>query len=411
MILSGFTTGKLFFMRFCFANCILDIDRRALLRDGVAVPVEPQVFDLLEFLARNAGAMVSKEQLVEVVWGGRIVSEATISARINAARRAVGDTGKAQAVIRTVPRRGFEMVATVEVDGDRVVPEPQPASDMPQVIRYTTSKDGTSIAYGVSGSGPPVMRAGHFLTHLEVDWRQSVFRPFLQSMSRAHELVRYDMRGMGLSQAEAAGLTLDRYVEDMLAVADAAGLERFPILGISQGVPIAVKFATEFPDRVSRLVLYGGFAQGRALRDGGMQVEEAEAMMAMIRAGWGKPGSAFVTAFTAMFCPDATRAERESLVETQQASATPEMALKIRMALDRLDVSDFLARVSAPTLVVHANNDAVNPLSHARYLAAHIAGAELRILESNNHLFVPSCPATDELVAICLEFLARDPGQ
>ncbi len=398
-------------MRYRFANCVLDTDRRGLLRDGEAVSVEPQVFDLLELLAQNAGAMVSKDQMVEVVWGGRIVSEATISARINAARRAVGDTGKAQAVIRTVPRRGFEMVAAVIAEGSGAGPAPQAASDIPQTIRYTTSKDGTSIAYGVSGSGPPLMRAGHFLTHLEVDWRQSVFRPFLQTLSRAHRLVRYDMRGMGLSQPDAEELTIERYIEDMLAVADAAGLERFPILGISQGVPIAVKFAAEFPERVSRLVLYGGFAQGRALRDGGMRVEEAEAMKAMIRAGWGKPGSAFVSAFTAVFCPDATKAERDSLVETQQASATPEMALKIRTALDHLDVSDALAKIVAPTLVVHASNDAVNPMSQARYLAAHIAGAELRVLESNNHLFVPSCPATDELLAVCLEFLARDLDQ
>ncbi len=395
-------------MRYRFANCVLDTDRRGLLRDGEAVSVEPQVFDLLELLAQNAGAMVSKDQLIEVVWGGRIVSEATISARINAARRAVGDTGKAQAVIRTVPRRGFEMVAAVIAEGSGAGPAPQAASDIPQTIRYTTSKDGTSIAYGVSGSGPPLMRAGHFLTHLEVDWRQSVFRPFLQTLSRAHRLVRYDMRGMGLSQPDAEELTIERYIGDMLAVADAAGLERFPILGISQGVPIAVKFAAEFPERVSRLVLYGGFAQGRALRDGGMRVEEAEAMKAMIRAGWGKPGSAFVSAFTAVFCPDATKAERDSLVETQQASATPEMALKIRTALDHLDVSDALAKIVAPTLVVHASNDAVNPMSQARYLAAHIAGADLRVLESNNHLFVPSCPATDELLAVCLEFLGRD---
>ncbi|MCF3595714.1 alpha/beta fold hydrolase [Rhodobacteraceae bacterium LMO-12] len=398
-------------MRYRFANCVLDTDRRGLLRDGEAVSVEPQVFDLLELLAQNAGAMVSKDQLIEVVWGGRIVSEATISARINAARRAVGDTGKAQAVIRTVPRRGFEMVAAVIAEGSGAGPAPQAASDIPQTIRYTTSKDGTSIAYGVSGSGPPLMRAGHFLTHLEVDWRQSVFRPFLQTLSRAHRLVRYDMRGMGLSQPDAEELTIERYIEDMLAVADKAGLERFPILGISQGVPIAVKFAAEFPERVSRLVLYGGFAQGRALRDGGMRVEEAEAMKAMIRAGWGKPGSAFVSAFTAVFCPDATKAERDSLVETQQASATPEMALKIRTALDHLDVSDALAKIVAPTLVVHASNDAVNPMSQARFLAAHIAGAELRVLESNNHLFVPSCPATDELLAVCLEFLGRDLDQ
>ena len=128
-------------------------------------------------------------------------------------------------------------------------------------------------------------------------------------------------------------------------------------------------------------------------------------MMTMIRAGWGKPGSAFMAAFTAVFCPDATQAERDSLVETQQASAMPDMALRIREVLDGIDVSDSLAKVQAPTLVIHARNDSVNPLSQAQYLAAHIPGAELKILESNNHIFVRSSPVWEEFVTACLEFL------
>ncbi|UYV38187.1 alpha/beta fold hydrolase [Rhodobacteraceae bacterium D3-12] len=417
-----------FAMRYSFADCVLDTGAHRVVRGGVDVPVEPQVFDLLRLLAENAGQLVSKDHLIDVVWGGRIVSEATISARINAARKAVGDDGKRQAIIRTITRRGFEMVAEVVTEGSATREAGQPAGDargdagceagaeqegpeQRQTIRFTTSRDGTGIAYAISGEGPPLLRAGHFLSHLEVDWQGSVFRPFLHALGRVHRLVRYDMRGMGLSDSTPGALDLERYCDDLLAVADAAGLERFPILGISQGVPVAVRFAAMHPERVSRLVLYGGFAQGRMVREGGATAEEAEAMLTMIKAGWGKPDSAFMAAFTAIFCPDATPEERASLVATQQASATPEMALQLRQVLDRMDVTEWLPQVSAPTLVIHASNDAVNPLSQGRFLASRIANAELKVLETNNHIFVQSCPSWAEFVAATLAFLERSPDR
>ena len=291
-------------MIYRFANCSLDTGARRMTRDGSEVPVEPQVFDLLCLLAENAGRVVSKDELIAVVWGGRIVSEATVSARINAARNAVGDSGKAQAVIRTAPRRGFGMVAEVKVAEADAKQAPDGAATLKQTIRYTTSRDGTGIVYAVSGEGPPLLRAGHFLTHLDLDWEKSVFRHYIHALSASHRLVRYDMRGMGLSQAQVSELSLRAYAEDMLAVADAAGLDRFPIFALSQGVPIALYFAAHHPDRVSRLVLYGGFARGRLHRSDDGAANEAEALLTMIRSGWGKPGSPFIAAFNAIFCPE-----------------------------------------------------------------------------------------------------------
>lgn len=394
-------------MRFFFADCVLDTANHTFLRDGNMVPLEPQVFDLLHLLAERAGQLVTKDELVEVVWNGRIVSDATISARINAARTAVGDTGKDQRVIRTVSRRGFELVAEV-TSGIADTDATKPA--IAQTVRYTSSPDGTQIAYATSGTGPPLMRAGHFLTHLEMDWHSPVYRTYIAALSENHSLIRYDQRGTGLSQTDVDELSIEAYSNDLLAVADTAGLDRFPVFATSQGAPISIYFAATHPDRVSRLVLCGGFAQGRLVRDDNYSRDEAEALMTLVRMGWGKPDSAFMSAFISMFCPDASREERASLVESQLASATPEMAARIRMTIDQFDVVDCLARVQVPTLVIHASGDALHPVSQGRLLAANIPDAEFKLVESNNHIFLKSTPAWDEIMSATLEFLGRDTG-
>jgi len=394
-------------MIYFFANCKLDTVSHAFFRDGAPVHLEPQVFDLLHLLAGRAGHLVTKDDLVEEIWKGRIVSDATISARINAARMAVGDTGKDQQVIRTVSRRGFEMVASVSNDaiGTVTVDAPVPAT---QTIRYTQASDETQIAYAISGTGPPLIRAGHFLTHIELDWQSPVFRPMIDDLAENHTLVRYDQRGTGLSQADIDELSIEAYAADLLAAADAAGVERFSIFAASQGAPISIHFAANHPERVDRLVLWGGFAQGRLVRDDRFSRDEAEALMTLVRMGWGNADSAFMSAFISIFCPDASREERASLAESQLASATPEMAARIRMTIDRFDVVDRLAEVQAPTLIIHASGDALHPVSQARLLASNIPNAEFKLVRSNNHILLKSTPAWDEVMPAALEFLDRD---
>ena len=333
-------------MRYRFSDCVLDTVSHSFTRDGETIPLEPQVFDLLHLLAERAGELVTKDALIEAVWNGRIVSEATSRSRINAARSAVGDTGQDQRIIRTIPRRGFELM----VDASQEPVSADAANGLvTQTVRYTSSVDDTQIAYAISGTGPPLMRAGHFLTHLEKDARNSVFRSSIEMFSAHHKLIRYDQRGTGLSQTDVEELSIEAYANDLLAVADAVGLDRFPIFATSQGVPIAIHFAATHPSRVSRLVLCGGFAQGRMVRDDNYSREEAEVLMTLVRMGWGKPDSAFMSAFISMFCPDASRAERASLVESQLASATAEMAARVRMTIDKFNVVDLLGQVQAPT--------------------------------------------------------------
>src|SRR6056297_1217345 len=164
-------------MRIAFADCELDLDAHALRRAGEVVRVEPQVFDVLHILATRAGAMVTKDELIEAVWGGRFVSDATISARISAARAAIGDNGRDQSIIRTVARRGFQMVANVTRSDAAAAAATPPA--LPQVIRYTAAPDGGSVAWSSAGEGTPVLYAWHHLSHLELDWASDLLRPAL----------------------------------------------------------------------------------------------------------------------------------------------------------------------------------------------------------------------------------------
>ncbi len=390
-------------MIYSFADCSLDTDRYTLLRNGKEVHVEPQVFDVLRLFVENAGNLITSEQLIARVWNGRSISDAAISSRINAARTSVGDSGKAQQVIKTLPRRGFKLVAAVKVS-DQSRPYRQGIEK--QVVRYARSRDGTDIAYAVTGQGPKLLRTGHFLTHLEQDWANAVWRPYLDRLGVGHSVVRYDQRGTGLSAGNPQDLSIEAQANDLLAVADAAAMEQFPLIATSQGVPTAIHFAAHHPERVSRLVLYGGFAQGRLMRGERHSADEAKALLTMVRAGWGNPNSAFMMAFNALYCPTATQEELNSLAKIQLASATPDMAARVRTAIDTIDVMDIISSVKVPTLVIHARHETLNPISQGRLLASHIPNAEFIEVDSPNHIILPSHPTFDEILSAKLKFIA-----
>ena len=295
-------------MRYRFAQFDLVEDTRELLVHGEPRQIEPQVFDLIRCLLRQRERVVTRDELVQEVWGGRIVSDSAISARISAARTALDDNGERQDLIRTISRRGFRFVGeAVEFPGsdDDGNPAPEVGNrGNRQRVAYCRSRDGTGIAYAVSGDGYPVLRAGHWLTHLEHDWNSPIWRPILDMLDSKHKVVRYDQRGNGLSDWNVEDFSLDRFVEDLEAVADAAGLDRFALYGSSQGAPVAIAYACRRPERVSHLILHGGYLKGRLVRDLQSDREEGSALLTLIRHGWGKPDSALVNAFAAMFIPD-----------------------------------------------------------------------------------------------------------
>ncbi len=394
-------------MIYLFADCRLDTSRHVLARAGAPVHVEPQVFELLVVLAGAGGDVVSKEDLIERVWGGLNVSDATISARINAARKAVGDDGKTQSIIRTVPKRGFQLAAPLRTES------PAPAADQAEggekpATRFTRSFDGALIAHAHHGNGPPLVRVSHWLSHLELDWESPVWRPLLDRLGQNFTLCRYDQRGTGLSTRDSTGLTLDSFVRDLKAVADANGLDRFPIFAVSQAVPVAIRFAALYPERVSRMVLYGGYAVGRVYRDAGEGQVDEETLLGLIRAGWGRENTAFLSAFTALFMPDGTPEQVASFVKIQNESISPQSAALLRTAVDRFVVEDDLEKVQAPVMVLHANRDAIHPMSQGQLLAARLPNAQFIMLESRNHAPLPQDASWNTLVDTIIRFCRQE---
>lgn len=386
-------------MRYRFEDCELDTETHELRRGGAVQAVQPQVFDLLCHLVRNPDRLITRDELIGRIWGGRIVSEAAIDSRINAARRAVGDDGTRQAVIRTVARRGIRFVAPIRQEG-----APAAAGAPVQTVRFCRSADGTRIAYGLSGTGPPLLRAGHWLTHLDHDWHSPIWRPFLDALGRFATVVRYDQRGTGLSERTVEAFDLDIFVADLAAVADAAGLARFPIYATSQGVPVALEYAARHPDRVSGLILHGGFAKGRLLRSEAERAQ-GEAYITLMRHGWAAEGSQFLQAFASIFIPDGTPEQIRSLVELQRISTGAETAVRLRRTFDSLDVTHRLAEVAAPALVIHGRNDGVHPLAQSMEIAATLPNAELLVLETRNHVIPTHDPVWPEFLAAMQRFL------
>ncbi|GAB5511834.1 MAG: alpha/beta fold hydrolase [Hyphomicrobiales bacterium] len=396
-------------MTYEFADCVLDDTIHRLLRAGAPVHVEPQVFDLLLALARSAPGMLSYDDMIEQVWHGRIVSDATLSARISSARAAVGDSGKAQAVIHTIPRRGVQMACPVLATdaGGAAASPPSPAPPSAaahQTIRYTASADGTEIAYAVSGEdGPPLLRGAHWISHLEHDWQSPVWRPWLDRLGVGRRLIRFDARGTGLSERQPIRRAQEDFVADMVAVSNATGEVAVDIFAASQSVPVALAFAALWPARVRRIVLVNGFVQGSYVRG---HKAETDAMIAMIRAGWGLPGSPFVKAVATVFMPRATEDERTNFVEMQTYSASPDGAAAMRDAVGRFDVTGMLSQVTAPVLVMSSTGDAIHPPAQSRQLARALPNAEFSSLETDNHAIAPSDPAFSTMMDATDRFLA-----
>jgi pimeloyl-ACP methyl ester carboxylesterase/DNA-binding CsgD family transcriptional regulator len=275
-----------------------------------------------------------------------------------------------------------------------------------QQVRFCNGRDGISLAYAVHGRGPPLVRVATWLTHLDHDWESPVWRHWLDTLGRRHTVVRYDERGCGLSDSEVGELSLEAWVGDLEAVVDAAGLDRFALLGVSQGAAIAVDYAVAHPERVTDLVLYGGFARGRRFRG---QAEEECALTSAIRAGWTKDDPTFRRLFSMLFIPEGTPAQMAWYEELLRTSTTADTAVRLFEARGELDVRDQAPEVRARTLVVHARDDRVVPVDEGRLLATLIPDARLILLESSNHILLADEPAWGYFVSELDAFLGTTP--
>lgn len=276
---------------------------------------------------------------------------------------------------------------------------------------FCRTRRDVTIAWARSGSGPPLVKAANWLSHLEHDWTSPVWRPLLERLGRHHTVIRYDERGCGLSDREVDDLSFEAWVEDLEAVVDAAGLERFPLLGVSQGGPIAIAYAARHPERVSRLILYGTYLRGRLKRDPSpSEREEAETLVQLVRVGWGKDTDAYRRVFASLFWPEASLEQMSAFAELQRVSASPETAARIVEGFDRVDVSELAPQVAVPALVLHVEGEARIPFEEGRSVAAAIPDATLVPLPGVNHVLTPEDPAFGlflERVAAFLDVDAR----
>jgi pimeloyl-ACP methyl ester carboxylesterase/DNA-binding CsgD family transcriptional regulator len=275
-------------------------------------------------------------------------------------------------------------------------------------FRFCTSIDSTRIAYSIDGVGPPLVRAALFLNHLELDWECPVWKPYLDEFSRAHMLVRHDLRGFGLSDLDPPEVSLDAWVSDLEAVVDAAGLDRFGLFGMCHGGPIAIEYCVRHPERVSHLVLMGSYAQGlikRAATDAAKQATELRLKLAEL--GWGQQNEAFQQVWPTLMQPRSTLERLRALSELQRRSAPAENALRLLRVAANVDVCHSAPRVTCPTLVLHSRDDLATPFEQGRLLAALIPNARLVALNSPNHVLVEDEPAWHQFVS---DFRAFLPG-
>lgn len=396
-------------MIYVFGDCELDLTRFELRRAGAVEPVEPQVFDVLAVLLRERDRVVSKDDLLDAVWGNRFVSESALTSRIKAARRAIADDGHAQRLIRTVHGRGYQFVGEV-TESVSVPPEPIPEAPPPQQIRFCTARDGVRLAYATMGSGPPLVKVANWLSHLDYDWASPVWRHWLIELSRRFTLVRYDERGCGLSDWEVPDFSFDAWVDDLESVVDAAGLDRFPLLGISQGAPVAIAYAVRHPERVTRLVLLGGFVEGRRKRARTTEeLELAETRIDIARLAWGRPDPTYRQIFAGRFLPEGSQEEWKVFDELQRRSSSPENAWRFLNEFADIDVADFAPKVTAPTLVMCARREPDAMFEQSRLMAGLIPDARLVPLDSANHLLPERDPAWRQFLAELDTFLTAEP--
>jgi len=281
------------------------------------------------------------------------------------------------------------------------------AANLKQEIRYCKAPDGVRLAYATVGAGPPLLKSAHWLGHLEYDWEFPIMRPFLLGLAKDRTLIRYDARGNGLSDWDVRDISLDAWVSDMEAVVDAVGFDRFPIIGFSQGCTVSIAYAVRHPERVSHLVLYGGFAAGQN-RSQKLTAEARErfaAMKTLVRQGWGADNPTFRQLFTTSLMPAATKEQMDAFNELQRLSGSPEGAVRYLETVYDLDVRHLLSQVRAPTLVLHVRDDLAVPIDRGRELAAGIPGARFFALPGRNHVLLEQDPGLPRFLEELTDFL------
>ncbi|WP_163557353.1 alpha/beta fold hydrolase [Halomonas sp. NO4] len=283
---------------------------------------------------------------------------------------------------------------------------------MRQRIRYLTTPDGVHLAWAEAGRGPTLVKPANWLTHLEYDWESPVWRHWMHFFAQHFHFIRYDERGSGMTDWHVGNvLSPTCWLADLTAVTEAAGIrEPMILLGISQGAATAIHYAASYPERVSRLILYGGYARGWAQRESPQTEQFYHAMLELMQCGWDSDNPTFRQVFTSRFIPGASEKQLGWFNDLCRRTTSAELAVKLLEARGRLSVTELLPQVRAPTLVLHARDDEVVPVVEGRLIASGIPGASFVELESRNHILLGDEPAWQTFRELVLEFTGREQG-
>ena len=377
----------------------LDPRQCALWRGREPVALRPRAFDVLCHLARNPGRLVRKQELIEAVWANPAVTDDALVQCIRDIRSALRDEQRQW--VRTVAGRGYVFDAPL-AEAAPSAGELRPATEHRQLCR---APDGVRIAVASTGSGLPVVRPPTWFNHLDLDWSVQFRAAFYRFLAERAQLIRYDGRGSGLSDRYVPQFSFEGLEQDLETVVDGLALQRYALLGISQGGPVAIAHAVRHPHRVSRLLLIGAYARGRNWRASTRDREIGNAQLTLMRHGWGDEHSAFLKTFCLYFFPSAPADELRAMADLQRTSMSADTAVHLRMLCDDIDIDAMLPKVSVPTLVVHSRHDNAVPLTEGERLAAAIPNAKLLVLESDNHLPLPQESAWPVFTAAIEAFL------
>jgi pimeloyl-ACP methyl ester carboxylesterase/DNA-binding winged helix-turn-helix (wHTH) protein len=381
--------------KYQFGNYILDLDERRLLRDNEEIRLRGKLFDTLRVLVENAGKLVRKDAFMESVWPDSVVEDNNLDYCISQLRKLLSP----EKYIETVPRYGYRFVAPVKnvvysSDSKPMAGAGQPITPLPrQDIRFSVTEDGVRLAWASIGDGPPLVKASNWLTHLDFEWGSPIWQHWWTELSKHHRVIRYDERGNGMSQRDVPHVSFDTWVRDLETVVDAAGLDRFSLLGMSRGGSIAIAYAVKHPERVTKLVLYGAFPMGIYHYGSPEEVEARRALISLTRLGWGLHHPAFCRMFTNRFMPNSTPIHENWFDDLQRVSTSAENAARLIDVDSGIDVRELLRQVEVPTLVVHCDRDQVVSPERGQQLAAAIPNARYVSLPSANHLLLAEEPA------------------
>jgi pimeloyl-ACP methyl ester carboxylesterase/DNA-binding CsgD family transcriptional regulator len=262
------------------------------------------------------------------------------------------------------------------------------------------------LAWAEVGTGPILIKAANWLSHLEYELESPVWGHWNRFLGGHFRFLRWDDRGCGMTDRNVDDLSFDRWLGDIENVVAASGIdEPFALLGISSGAATSVAYAARHPERVSRMILYGGYARGWAQRGNSEGEREYRAMLELMRVGWGKENPVFRQVFTSRFIPGGSGAQVGWFNELCRRTSTGEMAARLLEARPRVDVSSLLGAIKVPTLVVHSRDDEVCPVSEGRHMAAGIPAAQFVELDSRNHILLEDEPAWTRFQEVVLEFM------